>query len=635
MDGEAHRALRKWLRPGFSREAISAKLPQMLAALEAAVRTWQPDDQLNVTDLFQFLIAQMSGIAFTGCPIDHHFPDARTFAHTFLGAGIGSFPGFMRQLPKYRLARRRFLAFLRQLVANYQEVDQTEHQPNLIDLLLQEDTPLDTPLDEADILANIHMPYTNSLVYVAATCGFMLYELLKHPDILAEVQGEVDDLFANGPTDFGQLWRTKWLRATLLETQRLHPIALSTPRYVSNSFTHEGFYIPAGSLTLTATAVTHFLPAFFPKPTQFDPSRYWAPRFEHRQSGMLVPYGIGPHSCLSAGVVNGLILLCVGGLLHKTAFALEPDNYELRISVAPFPAPAKSFRVRVEQTRQDQDHTEPVDKDDKTFADVWPEVDLESLSRAVGQARRRNIAPGELIIREGDLAAHFYIIVAGEVDVQKTLLDSAPRSVARLGTGDYFGEIGLLHGVRRTASVKAVTIVELIELDRSAFVALVADTDLTSSEIATQLHRRLISTTLSASLPKLTLDQVAEIAPKFAVRTYGPEVDIIQQGEPANDFYVLLRGQVNVISNHPDGRQIHLAQLDAGEYFGEIGLLQGRPRNATVRTTPDQEALVMVLGREDFQAMMNDSRATNDVVALLMARRLNKLIEQKVGSMQP
>jgi cytochrome P450/CRP-like cAMP-binding protein len=627
MDGEPHRAYRKWLRPGFSREAIGPHVPRMIGAVEATINTWKPGEMLKVTEVLQFLVAQLSGMGLAGCPVDGHFDDAKVFGNTFLGAGVGSFPGFMRMFPRYRRARRRFLDFLGEVVSDHREGKRGEHPPDLIDLLLGSGSPDGEPLTESDILASAHMPYTNSLVYVAATCGFMLYELLNHRDVLEQVQLEVDSLFAGGPPKLSSLRRAKWLRGALLETQRLHPIALSVPRYVHRSFEFEGYHIEAGSLTLTATAVTHFLPAYFPDPYRFDVSRYWAPRYEHRQPGALVPYGLGPHVCLSAGVVNAFIMLTVGALLRHVDLAMEPPEYELGISVAPFPAPAGDFKVRVLNRRSGEGvETGSAQAFAFDLEEILPEVDSDSLSQATEQAEKRRFAPGALIIQQGDLADALYIVTSGRVEVIREGLKDESKIVARLGVGEFFGEIGLLQAVPRTASVRAETAVKTIVLGRETFTALVADTDMTSGEIAAVMHRRLTSTTLATALPKLTLEQVAEVSPRSEMMSFAPAATIIRQGDPADHFYIIVRGQVEVVNLHPDGREIHLGALGEGDYFGEIGLLRSRPRNATIRAIGDSDVVVMALGKDAFMDMMADSDATSAQVALRMAERLTDLI---------
>jgi MFS family permease len=82
-----------------------------------------------------------------------------------------------------------------------------------------------------------------------------------------------------------------------------------------------------------------------------------------------------------------------------------------------------------------------------------------------GRAKRRRIEPGETLIRAGEQADRFYVVADGEVEVN---VDGGPRR--ELHTGEFFGEIGLLRGVPRTATVVARSAVEVLQLDGNDFV---------------------------------------------------------------------------------------------------------------------------------------------------------------------
>lgn len=93
---------------------------------------------------------------------------------------------------------------------------------------------------------------------------------------------------------------------------------------------------------------------------------------------------------------------------------------------------------------------------------LLPEAILESLARALV---RVELAPGEVVIREGDEGDRFYVIESGTVEVTKE-----GAHVASLGPGDFVGEIALLRDVPRTATVRATSPTVLQALDRADFI---------------------------------------------------------------------------------------------------------------------------------------------------------------------
>jgi MFS family permease len=98
-----------------------------------------------------------------------------------------------------------------------------------------------------------------------------------------------------------------------------------------------------------------------------------------------------------------------------------------------------------------------------------------ALERAERRASVINVAPGHVIIRQGDEADRFYVIVDGSVEVtQGTAGAGAPAILRSMGAGEVFGEIGLLTGVPRTATVTATTECTLLALDKADFLELVA-----------------------------------------------------------------------------------------------------------------------------------------------------------------
>ena len=85
--------------------------------------------------------------------------------------------------------------------------------------------------------------------------------------------------------------------------------------------------------------------------------------------------------------------------------------------------------------------------------------------------RRQHYEPGQEIIREGEIGRHLYIIFEGEVEVFRTG-PSGPEVVVTLGRGQHFGEAAVFQNVRRTASVRALTQVDVLSIGHTETLAL-------------------------------------------------------------------------------------------------------------------------------------------------------------------
>ena len=119
-------------------------------------------------------------------------------------------------------------------------------------------------------------------------------------------------------------------------------------------------------------------------------------------------------------------------------------------------------------------------------------------------------------------------------------------------------------------------------------------------------------------VPSETLEREVE---RMKLRRFLAGQTIIREGDPADSFFILTRGAASVRRNGPDGER-EISTLKAGDFFGEVGLLTGTPRNATVRATAPSE--VLELDADGFRDLVESSQATKDRVRTSMTERLAK-----------
>src|SRR5262249_41608075 len=114
-----------------------------------------------------------------------------------------------------------------------------------------------------------------------------------------------------------------------------------------------------------------------------------------------------------------------------------------------------------------------------------------------------------------------------------------------------------------------------------------------------RLVQQLSTIPLFADLPA---DELVALPERGQVRSLPLGYTIVQQGDSADALYVLLAGSARVYKRHADGGETQLAEQHVGSYFGELALLDGQPRSASVVTTSPVE--LFVLPRADFLELL-------------------------------
>jgi cytochrome P450 len=352
LDGTPHRYMRKVMQRGYSKSGLSPHLDELARLTYEAAHAWEPGQTIYARDQFQRLVTEQLGTALTRHSSKEHFDAIRIYLGTLLNVVvIKRQPRFMLSMPRYVNARSKVMEFAK-LVLEEHRHSSSEYAPDLVDDLLAAVDWNGNPLKEGDLLAGTIGPFFAGMDTVANTMGFMVYAILKHPNVYEAIQAEVDQHFANGIPPYQELPKLQALYAATIETLRRYPVAPFTPRGAAQPFDFAGHHVAAGQDILIVNGLTHFLPEFFPNQWEFDIQRYIAPRREHKQGqGIFAPYTLGPHTCLGAGVAEVQLMVTVGALLHAVRLELETPDYEIKTKLMPIPGPDPKFKIRVVERR--------------------------------------------------------------------------------------------------------------------------------------------------------------------------------------------------------------------------------------------------------------------------------------------
>ncbi len=132
----------------------------------------------------------------------------------------------------------------------------------------------------------------------------------------------------------------------------------------------------------------------------------------------------------------------------------------------------------------------------------------------------------------------------------------------------------------------------------------------------------LNNVSLFANLPQKSLDELEQLS---VLRRYPKNTILFIEGDESTHLYVIKEGKVSVSVAGEDGREVVLNHMSEGEYFGELALLDGKPRSATVRTITQCE--VIAVSRNSFQSLLKTNPEFVIQVTAELTSRVRKLTE--------
>jgi small-conductance mechanosensitive channel/CRP-like cAMP-binding protein len=205
--------------------------------------------------------------------------------------------------------------------------------------------------------------------------------------------------------------------------------------------------------------------------------RYWTEEFERRDG------------------VDGAVRDRIYYALHRAGFAI------------PFPQRTVHLHQISDESRARANEDRAAERERQLRnVDVLQVLEGPVLRRLAALAKGRLFSPGETIVRQGDDADELFIIERGTVAVLLTKKGEQPSEVTRLGPGQFFGEMALVTGERRQATVRAVTECELMVIGHDAFHAVLADTPDLVKELSRVLAER--QTMLDEHAETLSIDDL-------------------------------------------------------------------------------------------------------------------------------
>ena len=233
---------------------------------------------------------------------------------------------------------------------------------------------------------------------------------------------------------------------------------------------------------------------------------------------------------------------------------------------------------------------------------------------------------GEVVFERNAPGSSLFGIAAGGVLVE--IKPGDPSVTVPIGTGSIFGEVGLISGRRRGATIRAGEDAILVEISRTAALKLMATVPSAKRTINRITTERLLLQMFGSGLSRADIEEVVATA---EIKTVKAGEAIIKEGQDGYDIFVIRSGSM-VVQKEIGGKPIFLSYVPAGSYVGEMALIDGGRRTATVKAAVKSD--VIKLEGDAFRRLLERKpelfrKAQTDMAA---RRDLNNYIEAKKDS---
>jgi CRP-like cAMP-binding protein len=244
------------------------------------------------------------------------------------------------------------------------------------------------------------------------------------------------------------------------------------------------------------------------------------------------------------------------------------------------------------------------------FSDLSPE----SLQRLIERAKVLTLADDEIVCRQGEFSDDVYVVVEGAVRVMLERPHAA--DLGTLGEGEFFGEVALLTGGPRSATVRAVGPTELLVIGRNVIGELIEHEPAVLTVVLRFLRERLLR---QLAIRNPLFGPFADEPERFQLLEIELGNTIIREGEKVKGLYVLMAGEAQALRTDERGEHA-VGDLMVGDLCGEMSLLSGAPAVATVRAA--SKCLALFLSAKEFrEAIMVHSQLLELVATLADERR--------------
>ncbi|RMH51862.1 MAG: hypothetical protein D6682_03260 [Zetaproteobacteria bacterium] len=258
----------------------------------------------------------------------------------------------------------------------------------------------------------------------------------------------------------------------------------------------------------------------------------------------------------------------------------------------------------------------------------------EELQAFIGYLHPRMADDGEAIVRAGEAGDFLFLIGSGSVRLETVDAAGARKVVRRLEAGDFFGEHAFMARTAYQDDAIAEGHTVVLEIDRATFDQWCERHPSIQETVERFYRQRVLERVLATSdlFRGIPAEACTALTEHFRRRTFHDGACVVRQGEKGDSCFLIRSGVVSVTTEdfRRPGRVIDLGELREGAFFGEVALLNDKPRTATV--TARGEVELMELTREDFRAIIDRFPQVLQTVEAYQRERVRSTIRKVTAS---
>jgi retinoid hydroxylase len=332
-DGEYHDRARRIMMPAFHRERIATAVQTMADETERATAEWKFGHVIDIYEWMRNLAMRIAMRALFGFDPDErgrgaaaaeHFERALSFYGTDFHMRLLRGPGSPWR--KMLVSRRVLDEIVLDEIVRRKSAGDLDRGDILGMLLVAEDED-GSRLSDREVRDQLMTLLFAGHDTSTSTLSFLMYELARHPHVLARLYEEQDRVLGDQAPTYDQLERgLPELAMALDETLRLYPPAWIGSRRAIRDFEFGGYAVPRGAWVHYCSWASHRLPEVFPEPEAFIPERFTPERKASLPKGAYIPFGAGSRICIGKRFGQTEILMVAALLLQRFRLELLPGR---------------------------------------------------------------------------------------------------------------------------------------------------------------------------------------------------------------------------------------------------------------------------------------------------------------------